>query len=92
MGKVKKMEFQFQADLVAEQSRVKPQQDIAPPPDGYTLLGIGMDTELGSRRPVRLGVNVTNLLNTPYREYTSLLRYYGDQPGRNVRVHFGMDF
>ena len=41
---------------------------------------------------MRLGVEVRNLLNTAYREYTSLLRYYADQPGRDVRLRVGMDF
>jgi iron complex outermembrane receptor protein len=56
------------------------------------LLGAGIDTEIGRKLPVRVGVDVHNLLNTAYREYTSLLRYYADQPGRNIRVRVGMDF
>jgi outer membrane receptor protein involved in Fe transport len=51
-----------------------------------------MDAEIGRRQPVRVGVIAHNLLNTAYRDYTSLLRYYADQPGRDVRVRIGMNF
>ena len=91
-GAIKKMEFRVQADLVAEQFRVNPDQDTAPPPEGYTLWGASIDTEIGHRRPIRLGIDAHNLFNLSYREYTSLLRYYGDQPGRDVRVRVGVDF
>ena len=92
MGAVQKVDLHISADVVASQSRVNRRHDFAPPPPGYTLLGAGIDTEIGRRQPVRVGVDARNLLNTPYREYTSLLRYYADQPGRDVRVRIGMDF
>ena len=63
--------------------------DFAPPPPGYALLGLSAETTLGK---VRVGAEVHNLLNTAYRDYTSLLRYYADQPGRDIRVRVGMDF
>ena len=79
-------------DLVAEQSRVDPAKDFAPPPPGYALLAAGIDAEIGVRRPIQVGLEGTNLLNTAYREYNSLLRYYADHPGRDLRVRVGMTF
>ena len=91
-GAMQKVELHVSSEVVASQSRVEPSHDFAPPPPGYTLFGAGIDTEIGRRQPVRVGVDAHNLLNTAYREYSSLLRYYANQPGRDVRVRVGMDF
>lgn len=77
-------------DLVARQTRSDPKADFAPPPPGYALLGLSADVGLGDT--ARLGIDVHNLLNVRYREATSLLRYYADQPGRDVRVRVAADF
>jgi len=82
------LEFHIGADLVASQSRVEPSHDFAAPPPGYMLLGAGIDAEFGRRQPFRVGVEAHNLLNTAYREYSSLLRYYADQPGRDIQFRF----
>lgn len=81
-----------QIDAVARQSRVDEALDFAAAPDGYVLLGLTADTAVDvGLREVRFGGRVTNLLDTTYRDYTSLLRYYADQPGRDVQVWVGMD-
>jgi iron complex outermembrane receptor protein len=92
LAAIQSMEVQITSDLVDSQSRVDAADDFAAPPPGYVLLGAGIDTEIGRKRPVRVGIDGHNLLNTAYREYTSLLRYYADQPGRDIRVRIGMDF
>ncbi len=85
-------ELSVTADLVARQSRTDPTADYAPVPDGFVLLSAAASTTLDlGRRDLRLGVDAHNLTNTRYREYTSLLRYYADQPGRDVRVRVGID-
>jgi len=82
---MEKAEIRVSTDLVASQSRVDPSHDFAPPPPGYILLGAGIDAEFGRQQPFRVGVEAHNLLNTSYREYASLLRYYADQPGRDIQ-------
>ncbi|MEM6927013.1 MAG: TonB-dependent receptor [Myxococcota bacterium] len=79
-------------DGVARQSRTDLDADFAPPPDAYALLGASAEAafRLG-RRQVRIGLEGHNLLNTRYRDYTSLLRYYADFPGRDVRFRLGFD-
>ena len=89
LGPFDNVELRVTTDLVATQSRVELSADFAPPPPGYTLLGASLEAQVGR---ARLGISARNLLNTPYREYTSLLRYYADQPGRDVRVRVGVDF
>ncbi len=80
-------------DGVARQSRVDPSLDFAPPPAGYALVGLSLEATVRTRSTdLRLGVDGTNLTNTRYREYTSLTRYFADQPGRDVRVRLSADF
>ena len=92
MGTVQKTEIKVHADLVAKQSLVDDRKDFVPSPEGYTLWGASIETEIGQKQPVRVGIEGHNLFDTAYREYTSLLRYFGDQPGRDVRVRVGFDF
>ena len=81
------------AEGVARQSRVDPSVDLAPAPDGFVLFGLSAATDLDfAGAELRVGFDISNLLDTRYRQYTSLLRYYADQPGRDVRVRAAMDF
>lgn len=81
-------------DAVRRQDRVPP-GDFAPAPDGYVLFGMraGTDVRVGSNT-VRLSGELRNLADTRYRTYTSLLRYYADEPGRDaiVRASFHSNF
>ncbi|MEZ4401808.1 MAG: TonB-dependent receptor [Kofleriaceae bacterium] len=67
---------------VARQDRFDPIADLAPPPPAYALVG----AELGAtvtvdERPLKLALAGQNLTNARYRDYTSLVRYFADQPG-----------
>ena len=85
-------ELRVEAELNDRQRWVDPEADIAPPPPGYALLGASIETTLALTIPLRIGIQGTNLLNTSYRDYTSLLRYYADQPGWDLRVRVGTNF
>lgn len=78
---------------VARQDRSNDTIDFAPAPDGYFLLGAsaGIEREWDAVL-LRTSLEASNLLNRRYREYTSLLRYYADEPGVDVRLRFGADF
>jgi iron complex outermembrane receptor protein len=72
---------------VARQSRVDPRADVAPAPAGYALLGASASVGLRQGAALwRVQVEGRNLLNARYREYTSLMRYYANQPGRDLLV------
>lgn len=61
--------------------------DYAPPPAGYTLLGIEAGTRIPwGRQNLFVGGTVSNLLNTSYRDYLNRFRYYADEPGRNITL------
>ena len=92
LGGVQELEVDLNVELVAAQSRVDPALDFAAPPPGYALFGAGINAVLGRTNKVRVGIDATNLLNTSYRDYSSLLRYYADRPGRDIRVRAGMNF
>ncbi|WP_229311139.1 TonB-dependent receptor [Larkinella soli] len=73
---------------VARQNRVPENSDFAPPPPAYALwsLSAGLSLPVRPERAVELGLTVTNLFNTRYRDYLNRFRYYADDPGRNISV------
>ena len=86
-------QFAVSGTFVAPQYNVATERDFAPVPDGYTLLGVSGSTTLniGDGRYL-FSVEAQNLLNTRYRDYTSILRYFADEPGRQVFLRFGTQF
>ena len=73
--------------------RFDPNIDFVGPPDGYGLLGAGAGVEFPAEgRLLRLSLVGTNLLNVRYRDYTSLLRYFADEPGWGVQLRFSAEF
>lgn len=84
---------ELNATLVARQRRYPQDVDFAAPPPAYVLLGAGAGVEFAAeRRLFRLSLVGTNLLNTRYRDYTSLLRYFADEAGWGLQLRFAVDF
>ncbi|MEM8967497.1 MAG: TonB-dependent receptor [Bacteroidota bacterium] len=77
---------QGEQDLFAENDAIF---DILPPPDGYFLLDLSWSGQINR---FTLGVQVTNVLNTSYRNYTDRLRYFADEIGRNYLVSLTYEF
>ncbi len=74
---------QFPIRLDAEGDAVA--LDYVAPPGGYALLSAGLSGELRlGATPVRLSLDIENILNTRYRDYLSRYRYFAHDPGRNV--------
>lgn len=65
--------------------------DFAAPPKGYFLLGaeVGTQTKLAGQT-VKLALQGQNLTNQRYRDYTSLLRYFADQPGLQLMLRLSL--
>lgn len=57
--------------------------DIKEVPDGYFLLNA--KTDLTLKRMI-IGLQLKNILNVSYRDYTNLMRYYADEVGFNAAV------
>jgi iron complex outermembrane receptor protein len=67
--------------------------DFAPPPPGYALLGAETGVELpfdDQRLAIALVGN--NLTNSRYRDYTSLLRYFANEPGWELMLRLSLAF
>ena len=86
-------EVEVFVDRIATQTRTDVREEFAPPPEGATLLGAGASAAFPLREgALRVGLTGHNLLNTAWRDYGSLLRFYAHQPGRDVRLRVGLDF
>ncbi|QSE98049.1 TonB-dependent receptor [Fulvivirga lutea] len=57
--------------------------DFTEAPDGYALLNLSSALSL---RQWVFSVRVLNALNTSYRQYTNLIRYFADEQGINFEV------
>jgi iron complex outermembrane recepter protein len=64
-----------------------------PPPPGYFLLDaeLGTETRVGDQI-VKLALAGSNLTNARYRDYTSLLRYFADEPGWQASLRLSVFF
>ncbi len=88
-----RISLQPSVSFVAKQHRVAPNLDFADAPDGFMLLNL--QASLKQRfldSDWVWNVNAQNLLNTRYRRYTSLIRYYADEPGRDLQVSLSTNF
>ena len=68
--------------------------DISTPPNAYHLLKLNgsMDFKVSKTAALKVGLEVTNLLNTSYRSYLNLLRYYADDLGRNFLLNLKLNY
>jgi outer membrane receptor protein involved in Fe transport len=77
-------------DLVARQTRLSPfDQGTA----GYGLIDLfgNLEPRLGSR-PLRLELQVRNVLDTRYRDFLSRYKAFALNPGRNILLRVGTEF
>ncbi len=68
--------------------------DVSTPPDAYHLLNFrsSIDFSLQKKSKLTLGLNVTNILNTSYRNYLNNLRFYADDLGRNFLLNIKFNY
>ena len=79
---------------VARQKRVPPNSDFLPPPPAYSLWNIqaGGTIHISEKQQLEIGISVTNLFNTVYRDYMNRFRYYADDIGRNASLRIKWKF
>ena len=79
--------------LVDTQRNFDPSTDLVDPPPGYALLGaqVGVERRI-AKQLLTIGIEGRNLTNAVYREYTSLRRYFADEPGIEVALRIGLRF
>ena len=78
--------------LVSRQTR-EPDFDLAPAPAGYALLNVGYAKKIQlAKNELSLSVQVSNLLNTEFKEYMNRFRYFTADMGRNFQLKFNYQF
>ena len=68
--------------------------DISSTPDAYHLLNLNasMDFKTSKKSSLSVGLGINNLLNTSYRNYLNLLRFYSDDMGRNFLLNLKLNY
>ena len=68
--------------------------DVSTPPDAYHLINFNssIDFKLTENSSLTVGLRVTNLFNTSYRNYLNLLRFYSDDMGRNILLNLKFNY
>lgn len=81
-------------DVFLPQSQTFETVDVSTPPAAYHLLhaDTGLQLKLNSKTNLDLGLKVSNLFNTSYRDYLNRLRYYADDLGRNFSLHLKINY
>lgn len=93
-GKWSDIELGITSNYVAEQRRIPPELDYAPPPRSYHLMGFQASAGRKIRNnEIRFGLQAMNLFNTSYRDYMDRFRYYAAARGIDaslwIRYSFG---
>ncbi len=80
--------------LVAQQKRVPPNSDFAPPPSNYSIwsMQIGGEIPISKKNKIAVSATVQNIFNTSYRDYMNRFRYYADEIGRQVSLRVRYQF
>jgi iron complex outermembrane receptor protein len=68
--------------------------DISSTPGAYHLLNLNasMDFKTSKKSSLSVGLGINNLLNTSYRNYLNLLRFYSDDMGRNFLLNLKLNY
>jgi iron complex outermembrane receptor protein len=78
---------------VAKQTRVPAGSDFVDPPSAYWLVNLNLATHFRmGKKHAEIGLNVSNLMNTRYRDYMDRFRYFTDAMGRNVSLRLKYRF
>lgn len=80
--------------IVLEQSRFNAEQEIASPPEGYSIYfaGIGLKKIMRENHSLQISVKADNLFDTVYRDYLNQFRFYTDEQGRNITFRINYNF
>ncbi|MDA9056535.1 TonB-dependent receptor [Flavobacteriaceae bacterium] len=68
--------------------------DVSSTPKAYHLLNFNssIDINLNQKLKLSVGLRITNVLNTSYRNYLNRLRYYADDLGRNFLFNLKINY
>jgi len=68
--------------------------DFSTPPNAYHLLSFdsNIDFKLNETSSLSIGLGITNIFNTKYRNYLNRFRYYTDDLGRDYTINLKINY
>lgn len=91
--KMKNSSISVNGRYVFKQTHLNADQDLAPAPDAYFLLGASIGTTFKLKKTkLRCALSGDNLLNTVFRDYLNRQRYFADDLGWNLNMQFNLTF
>ncbi len=87
-------EFPENIFVVSPEQNQEVELEINTPPNAYHLLGLDaeMKFNINQSNVLSVGLAVSNLLNTSYREYLNRQRYFTDDLGRNFLMRLKFNY
>jgi len=68
--------------------------DVSSTPPAYHLMHFNssIDLKLSRKNTLNIGLNITNMFNTSYRENLNRLRFFADDLGRNIQLQIKLNY
>ena len=68
--------------------------DVSTTPPAYHLLHLqsNISLDISEKTDLNIGLNITNIFNTNYRENLNRLRYFADDVGRNIMLQLKLNY
>ena len=81
-------------EVFIPETQTRQELDVSSTPDAYHLLNFSssIDINLNQKSKLTVGLRITNVLNTSYRNYLNRLRYYADDLGRNFLFNLKINY
>ena len=81
-------------EVYIPETQTRQEVDVSSTPDAYHLLNFNssIDINLNQNSKLTVGLRITNVLNTSYRNYLNRLRYYADDLGRNFLFNLKINY
>ncbi len=84
-GRLNRLQFAFNHQIVLRQKHLLSTQDIIPTPEGYQLFNFELSTNFQIKHlSLRFISKIENIANVKYRDYLNRQRYFADDLGRSV--------
>ncbi len=80
--------------VYSPQQKQEVELDINTPPNSYQLLKLDSEIKLPlkNKNTLTVGLGISNLLNTTYRDYLNRLRLFSDDLGRNLTIRLKLNY
>lgn len=86
--------YNFETNIVVNNTLTPVIVDISSPPNGYHLLHLysEMTFKINKRNSLTTSLSIQNIMNTTYRDYLNRQRFYADEMGRNVQIQLKFNY